>query len=115
MNSNQPEIATPKKHSMLGIASLAIALFFCLSTVLIFSVPQIYSSGFLTPALQTRVNQIIGICMFLVNLLAIFVGIIALFQKNTIKLFAILGIGLSSLELCLITLLILTGLYMGAQ
>jgi hypothetical protein len=115
MDSKQPEIVAPKKHSMLGVASFIFALFFCFSTVLVFSIPQIYNSDFLAPGIQTRVNQVIGLCLFSLILLALFLGIIALFQKNTKKIFAILGIVFSSLELCLVTFIILAGLYIGAQ
>jgi hypothetical protein len=107
MKSSQPEIAVPKKHSMLGIASLLLTLFSCLPVLVVFVFAPAYFTGNPTEITHKLVYWSVGICLVASNPISLILGLIALFQKNTKKLFAILGVTLALFQICLATILII--------
>jgi hypothetical protein len=103
----QPEITSPKKHSILGIISLALVLlsvFLCIATVL--SMRSSWGVNEVS-ATEGMVNRLLIICMLGLNPIALIFGIIALRQKNTNKAFAITGSVLSVIGTCLTVITIL--------
>jgi heme/copper-type cytochrome/quinol oxidase subunit 3 len=109
MNINPPEPAPQKKHSILGIASFVSALLFIGCIVLAFVILNFSAPGAPASTLEITLNRIITGCILFLNPLSLVLGVIALFQKKTKKLFAILGISVSLL-CCL--LMVLTLAYM---
>jgi hypothetical protein len=95
MIENKAVTPVKKKHSILGIASFACALLFLLILVIGFAFSQIAPAGASPGALQITFNRIIAGFTLILNPVSILLGIIALFLKNTKKVFAILGICLS--------------------
>jgi hypothetical protein len=116
MNLEQPDLPAPKKHSWLGIASFALALLFIFMVLLGIVILQFNNSGAPTSALQTTVNQIVFVCIMLLNPASVVLGIIALFHKDTKKIFAILGISISLLVGCGLVVLVALGIiYMSSM
>jgi hypothetical protein len=104
INLVQAELAVPKEHSKLGIASFAFALLFIFFLVVGYLEFEKLDPS--TPATASQANIIevmanVTCFLSLLNPLSILLGANALFQKNTKKLFAILGISLSLLSGCL--------------
>jgi len=98
MDLKQLELTAPMKHSKLGLASFAFALLFYFFNLLLPSLLAGSLNSVLTSAdTDNWVNTALSLyCLVsLLNPLSIILGIIALFQKNSKKLFAILGVGLS--------------------
>jgi hypothetical protein len=107
MIENQAVTPVKKKHSILGIVSFGCALLFILILGIGFAISQIAPAGGSPGALQITFNRIMGGFTLLLNPISILLGIIALFIKNTKKVFAILGVCLSVVSgLCLIAVFV---------
>jgi hypothetical protein len=115
MKSEQPETTVTKKHSILGIASLFFTLLYCLPVVIVFAIAPEYFTGYPTEIIHKLVYWSTGICMVVSNPISLLLGLISLFQKNTKKLFAILGITFSLFQICLATVLLLLIFYLNSK
>jgi len=103
-----------KRHSVLGIAAFIISLaasLLILTTFVIAGVLELRSPGGMdAKAVSTVIVGLAIIGLMLCDLLALCLGIGALFQQDTKKIFAVLGIILSSLTLLGTVGLIILGL-----
>lgn len=116
--SSSPISPQLPSHSKLGIASLAIGilsmLVFCLSIVLAFGYGiSIASTHPTVQSLQSSPMILaLGLLMFLSPILSLVgsvLGFVAIFQKNSKKLFSVLGLVFNLLTILAFCVLLVTG------
>lgn len=109
------DVTIEKKHKGLGIASFVIAVSFFVLTIVLFGVAgAIRLSGSETPMIDALLGLIIML-FWVVELVAVGLGIGGLFDKSSKKVFPILGVAISGGCVILTAATVGYGMYVNAH
>jgi hypothetical protein len=112
---NAMEQAEVRRHKGLGIASFVVALAVLVLIFFLFLVAGVmHNAGASTPAANAIVGSGIFFLWFL-DLVAVGLGIGGAVDRNSKKIFPILGIVIAAITLLLSVALVLIGIHMASQ
>ena len=114
MESMENAESMEPKHSAFGIASFILSIFVGMSMFLAFVIAGVMEAsrpgGMDEQSIQAVIVGLAIITLIFLDLVAVVLGIVGLFQKNRKKVFAILGVIFSSVTLMLVIGVIILGL-----